>query len=151
VTDLTPSLRSVHRSAYGLGLALCFGAPGLIAVLLGSGVVPPGAQVPEGLFQQIGYLFTGLVFLTGAWVWWRSGKTLREFKALQACRRPAVILREGVIYAVVLETSSLCGLVYWILVGEHAARHAWGFVLLTPILFLALMPRYDRWAKALED
>ncbi len=143
------TLQSAHRRAYGLGLILCFVTSGLIAVLLRSGVVPPGTQVPEGIFQQIGYLFTGLVFLTAAWVWWRSGRVLRTFKILPEARRPALILREGLLYAGVLETSSLCGLVYWILVGDHAARHVGGFILLTPMLYLALMPRYDRWAKAL--
>jgi hypothetical protein len=98
----------------------------------------------------VGYLFTGLVFLSGAWVWWRSGRALREFKDLPEGRRPAAILREGLLYAVAFEASSLCGLVYWILVGSHAARHVWGFLLLTPLLFLALVPRFDRWAKSLE-
>ncbi len=143
-----PTLRSAHRTAYALGLALCLGTPGLIGVLLRSGLVPPGTQAPEGIFQQIGYLFTGLVFLTAAWVWGRSGRVLRSFSLLPETRRPAVILREGLLYAGALETSSLCGLVYWILVGEHAARHVWGFILLTPLFYLALMPRYDRWAKA---
>jgi hypothetical protein len=114
-------------------------------------VVPPGTQVPEGIFQQIGYLFTGLVLLAAAWVWWRSGRVLRTFKAFPEVQRRAVILREGLLYAAVLETSSLCGLAYWILVGDHAVRHVWGFILLTPMLYLALVPRYDRWAKALES
>ncbi len=143
------ALRSAHRRAYGVGLALCLGAPGLMAILLRSGAIPPGAQVPEGVFQQIGYLFTGLVFLTGAWVWWRSGHILRGFKVLPESSRPAAILREGLIYAAVLETSSFCGLAYWLLVGDRGGRHVWGFILLTPVLYLALMPRYDRWAKAL--
>lgn len=143
------ALRSAHRRAYGLGLALCLGTPALLAVLLRSGAIPPGAQVPEGIFQQIGYLFTGLVFLTGAWVWWRSGHILRGFKLLPESRRPAVILREGLIYAVVLETSSVCGLAYWLLVGDRGAHHVWGFILLTPVLYLALMPRHHRWLEAL--
>ena len=145
------TLRSAHRRAYGLGLALCFGTPGLIAVLLRSGGIPPGTHVPDGIFQQIGYLFTGLVFLSAAWVWWRSGRVLREFKALPEIRRSAVILQEGLLYAAAFETSSFCGLVYWILVGDHGERHVWGFILLTPMLYLALMPRYDRWVKALKS
>ena len=136
--------------AYALGLALCFGTPGLIAVLLLSGVVPPGTETPDGIYQQLGYLFTGLTFLSVAWVWWRSGRQLSEFKALPPGQRPSVILREGLLYAAVFEASSLCGLVYWILVGSHAARHAWGFILLTPVLFITLVPRYDRWVKSIE-
>lgn len=144
------ALRRAHRLVYGMGLVLCFGLAGLIGVLLRSGAVPPGTQTPEGICQQIGYLFTGLVGLTAAWVWWRTGTVLREFKALSEARRPAVILREGLLWAAVLETSCLCGLAYWALVGHHAVRHVWGFILLTPLLYLALMPRYDRWAGALE-
>jgi hypothetical protein len=150
MNEATEPLRSAHRLAYALGSALCFGTPGLIAVLLLSGVVPPGTHLPEGIYQQLGYLFTGLVFLSGAWVWWRSGQVLREFRELSEIQRPAVILREGLLYAAVFEASSLFGLVYWILVGAHAVRHAWGFILLTPLLFLALVPRYDRWLKGLE-
>jgi hypothetical protein len=142
------TLRSVHRRAHGLGLALCLGTPALVAGLVGSGAVPPGTQVPEGIYQQIGYLFTGLVFLSAAWVWGRSGQVLRGFKALPEDRRPAVVLREGLLYAAALDLSCCCGLVYWLLVGNHGARHVWGFILLTPILFLVLMPGYDRWAKA---
>ena len=145
------SLRSAHRMAYGMGLALCLGTPTLIAMLLLSGVVSPGTQVPEGLYQQVGYLFTGLVFLSGAWVWGRRERVLREFKGLIEDQRPSVILRESLLYAAVFEASSLCGLVYWTLVGGHAARHVWGFVLLTPLLFFALVPRYEWWAKSLES
>lgn len=145
------SLRSAHRRAYAVGLLLCFGTPGLIGLMLGLGVVPPGQQVPEGIYQQVGYLFTGLVFLSGAWVWGRRGRMLREFKGLPESRRPAVILRDTLLYAVLFEASSLCGLVYWLLVGAHAARHVWGFLLLTPLLFLGLVPRFEQWSKALES
>jgi hypothetical protein len=61
-----------------------------------------------------------------------------------------VILREVLVYAALFEASSLCGLVYWTLVGAQAPRHAWGFILLTPALFLALVPRARRWRQALE-
>lgn len=146
----TDPLRAAHRLAYLLGLVLCVGTPSLIALLLLLGVVAPGQQTPEGIYQQVGYLFTGVVFLSAAWVWWRSGRMLREFKAVPAAKRPSVVLRESLIYAVVFEASSLCGLVYWTLVGAHAARHAWGFILLTPVLFLTLVPKYDRWANHLN-
>jgi hypothetical protein len=149
VNGTAPTLRSTHRTAYGLGLVLCLGTPSLITVLLLSGTVPPGNQPPEGLYQQIGYFLTGLVFLTAAWVWGRSSRVLRSFGALPEFERPATILREGLLYAGLLETSCFCGLVYWVLVGEQAMRHVWGFILMTPLLFLALMPRYERWAKAL--
>jgi hypothetical protein len=144
------ALGSAHRRAYALGLALCLGTPALIAALLLSGAVPPGQQAPEGVYQQLGYLFTGVVFLSASWVWWRSGRVLSAFRDLPESRRPRVILREGLLYAAIFEASSLCGLVYWMLVGAHAARHAWGFILLTPALFVALVPRANRWKRALE-
>jgi protein-S-isoprenylcysteine O-methyltransferase Ste14 len=150
VNGRADDLRARHRLAYGLGLALCLGTPGLISVLLLTGTIPPGSQAPEGFYQDLGYLFTGLVFLTAAWVWWRSGQALRAFKALPKAQQAAFVLRESLLYAAVFEASSLLGLVYWILVGSHAARHAWGFIVLTPVLFAALVPRYDRWEKALE-
>ena len=150
MTDAADSLRSTHRRAYGLGLALCCGTPGVISVLLLAGVIPPGTEPPEGIHQQIGYLFTGLVFLSAAWVLWRSGQALREFRGVAAAQRPLVLLRECLLYAAVLDLSSLCGLVYRPQVGSQAGRHAWSFILLTPALFLALVPREARWRKALE-
>lgn len=151
MNGLIDDLRIKHRMAYGLGLGLCLGTPGLIALLILSGAIPPGPQAPEGIYQELGYLFTGLVFLSAAWVWWRSGRALRTFQALSAPQRPAFVLTETLLYAAAFESSSLLGLVYWALVGSHAARHAWGFIVLTPVLFAALVPRPDRWEKALES
>ena len=150
MSDAADPLRTAHRRAYGLGLALCCGTPGVIAILLLAGVIPPGTESPEGIHQQIGYLFTGLVFLSSAWVLWRSGQALREFPGVAEAQRPLVLLRECLLYAAVLDLSSLCGLVYWTQVGSQASRHAWSFILLTPALFLALVPREARWRKALE-
>ena len=137
--------------AYGTGLALCFGTSGLIALLLVFGVVPAGTHLQEGPFLQAGYLFTGLVFLSATWVWWRSNLILRAFKDRPGPQRPGALLRECLVYAVVFETSSLCGLAYWMLVGHQAPRHVWGFVAMTPLLFLSLVPRFPRWARALRD
>ncbi len=151
MNGLIAELRARHRTAYGLGLALCFGTPGLIAMLILSGVVPPGTQAPLGFYQDLGYLFTGVVFLSAAWVWWRSGRALRAFRTLPESQRAAFVLSESLLYAAAFESSSLLGLVYWALVGSHAARHAWGFIVLTPVLFAVLVPRCDRWEKALES
>lgn len=151
MNGLTDDLRTRHRTAYGLGLVLCLGTPGLIAILILSGAIQPGTHAPEGFYQDLGYLFTGLVFLSAAWVWWRSGRALRAFKILPGPQRPAFVLVEILLYAAAFEASSLLGLIYWVLVGSHATRHAWGFIVLTPVLFAALVPRYDRWEKALES
>ncbi|WLT32891.1 hypothetical protein [Geothrix sp. PMB-07] len=131
-------------------MALCAGTPAFIALLLLTRVVPPGSQAPEGGAQQVGYLFTGLVFLSGAWVWSRRGRVLRGFKSVAEAQRPSLILRESLLYAAAFEASSVWGLIYWTLVGGQAARHVWGFLLLTPMLFLALVPRFGHWAKRLE-
>ncbi len=150
MTGATEPLRSAHRMGYLMGLVLCFGTPGLIGALVLSGMVPGGSQDLEGVHQQVGYLFTGLVFLAAAWVWWRSGRMLSDFKDLPEAERPAKVLRETLLYAAIFEISSLCGLIYWVLVGHRATRHVWGFILLTPLLFLTLVPGYDRWVKHLE-
>lgn len=144
------SLEAAHRTAYALGLSLCLGTPALVAGLVAFGIIPPGSQAPVGLFQQLGYLFTGIVFLSATWVLWRSGRVLRTFRELPEARRPQVVLRESLVYAAVFESSAILGLIYWMLVGTHAARHVWGFIALTPILFFCLVPRGDRWMKALE-
>lgn len=143
-------LRAAHRMAYVMGLALCLGTPALIAGLLVSGLVPPGVQAPEGTYLQLGYLFTGIVFLSATWVLWRSGRVLRGFRQLTEAQQPQVILRESLIYSAIFESSAILGLIYWMLVGTHAARHAWGFIVLTPVLFFCLVPRGERWMKALE-
>jgi len=150
VSGGTEALRSAHRVAYGAGLALCLGTPGLIAALLLSGSVPAGTQPPEGMILQVGYLFTGFVFLSATWVWWRSTRALQAFRDVPEVRRPSVILREVLISALALEPSCLYGLIYWMLVGSRSPRHVWGFILMTPLLFLALVPRFSRWARALD-
>lgn len=144
------ALRPFHRVAYGVGLALCLGTPGLIVALLLSGAVPAGTQAPEGVLRQVGYLFTGFVFLSATWVWWRSTRALQAFREVPAAQRPSVIFREGLVSALALESSCLCGLIYWMLVGSHSPRHVWGFILMTPLLFLALVPRFSRWVGALD-
>ncbi len=145
------ALRSAVRTGHLLGMALCFGTPVLVAALILTGTVPPGREPLGGISQQVGYLLTGLVFLSAAWVWWRSGRVLGGFRELPDASRPSTVLRESLLYAAAFEVSSLCGLAYWMLVGAQAVRHVWGFILLTPVLFLALVPGYDRWAKPLED
>lgn len=145
------SLRLAHRMAYLLGGLLCFGTPGVISILVLLRMVPPGTQPVTGSVQQVGYLLTGLVFLSAAWVWWRRGRALAAFPSAPEVARPGLVMRETLVFAGALETSSLCGLVYWLLVGQQALRHVWGFILLTPLLFLVLVPRYDHWHQGLTD
>ena len=144
------SLGAACRQGRLLGLALCLGTPALFAGLILSGLVPPGEQPAEGGYLQIGHLFTGVVFLSAAWVVWRRGAVLRTFRQVPDSRRPGLALRETLLYAALFELSSLCGLAWWILVGRHGARHVFGFIILTPILFLALAPSLEHWSKAQE-
>ena len=144
------SLAAAHRQASLMGWALCAGTPALIVGLILSGFLPAGEHRPEGLYLQLGHAFTGLVFLAAAWVLWRRGSALGSFHRIPAPRRAGVLLRETLLYAALLELSSLYGLVYWILVGKHAGRHVAGFVILAPLLFLVLRPRLDQWMRAAE-
>ena len=151
MNESSDALRAAHRLAYGLGLGLCLGTSGLITLLLRTGVLPPGTEAPVGTYLQLGYLFTGIVFLSATWVWWRRAQSLRGLKDLPEAQRPARIFHECLLYAAVFEASCLCGLIYWLLVGAQASRHAWGFILMTPLLFLTLVPSYRRWEQALVD
>ncbi|WP_257306626.1 hypothetical protein [Geothrix campi] len=141
-------IRAAYRRARLVGFALCLGTPALIGGLILSGLVPPGEQLPEGTLLQLGHIFTGLVFLSAAWVLWRRGSVLRSFQQVPEPGRPGVVLRETLLYAALFELSSLYGLIYWILVGKYAARHVFGFILFSPLLFLALAPRLHRWVEA---
>jgi hypothetical protein len=150
VNDAPESLRTACRLARMVGLALCVGTPVLIGGLILSGLVPAGEQLPEGTYLQLGHVFTGLVFLSAAWVLWRRGTMLKAFHQTPEPRRAGVVLRETLLYAALFELSSIYGLVYWILVGKHAGRHVFGFIILSPLLYLVLAPRLGHWLKALE-
>ena len=136
------------RPAYMTGLALCLGLPTLAALLVLTGAIPAGNQPPEGLVQQVGYQLTGLVFLAAAIVFSRPGRAFQRLAALPSEERPAAVRSECLVVASILQVGVLCGLAYWAMVGVHAPRHAWGFLLTTPMLYVALVPRPARWAKA---
>ncbi|WP_291271969.1 hypothetical protein [Geothrix sp.] len=148
MTDAPDSLSSSYRLARLAGFGMCLGTPVLIAALVLSGLVPAGENRPEGSLLQIGHAFTGLVFLSAAWVLWRRGVVLGAFHRVPESQRPRVLLRESLLYSALFELSSFYGLVYWLLVGRYALRHVLGFILLAPLLFLAFVPRLDRWVRA---
>ena len=150
MNDAPEPLCTACRLAYLAGLALCLGTPILVGALILSGLVPPGNHPPEGTYLQVGHLFTGLVFFSAAWVLWRRGAVLKAFPGVPAPQQAGVILRETLLYAALFELSSLYGLVYWLLVGTYAARHVFGFIVLSPLLFLAFTPRLRHWAKPPE-
>ena len=141
-------LPGAGRTAYGAGLALALGGSALAAVLMLSGGVPPGSQRPEGTLLQLGYLFTGTVFLAAALVAGRMGRSRRALAGLSPEARGAEVRRACLGAALLCQVGALCGLAYWALAGAHAGRHAWGFVATTPLLYLALVPRPGRWLRA---
>ena len=148
MTGTSAPLAGAVRRAWFMGLALCLGTPALVAGLVLSGLAPAGTQRPEGTYLQLGHIFTGLVFLSAAWVLWRKGVILRTLPQVPEALRPGLALRETLVYAALFELSSLYGLVYWLLVGAHAGRHVAGFIVLPPLLFLVLAPRRRHWQAA---
>lgn len=151
--DDAPELKAIlpaYKRARVAGLVICVAWPLLLMVMVATGAVKPGNAPMTGAAKQIGYTFTGLVFLAAAWVTWRSGKVLKGFRDLAPESRPGVVFRESLIYAAVFETSSLWGLLYWMMVGTAAARYVGTFMALTPIMFLFFVPRFYAWKVALE-
>jgi len=148
VKDGPGPLEAAIARARQVGLALCLGTPALLGALILAGVVAPGEERPEGVYLQLGHIFTGLVFLSAAWVLWRKGTVLKAFHQVLEAHRAGVVLRETLLYAALFELSSLYGLVYWLLVGRYAARHVFGFIILSPLLFLALAPWRRHWLEA---
>ena len=146
VTALLPA----YRQARVVGLFICVAWPLLLMVLVATGVVKPGTAPMTGAALQIGYTFTGLVFLSAAWVTWRSGQILKGFRDLAPERRGRVLFRESLIYSALFELSCLWGLLYWMMVGQAAARYVGAFMALTPIMFLFFVPRFPAWKLALE-
>ena len=144
------ALQPAYRQARVVGLFICVAWPLLLMVLVATGAVQPGTAPMTGPARQIGYTFTGLVFLSAMWVTWRSGKVLKGFRDLEPERRPRVVWRESLVYAALFELSSLWGLLYWMMVGQAAARYVGAFMALTPIMFLFFVPRFHAWKLALE-
>ena len=144
------SLLPAYRRARLVGLIICVAWPLLLIVMVATGSVKPGTAPMAGPAKQIGYTFTALVCLAAAWVTWRSGKVLKGFRELSLEERPRVVMRESLIYAAVFETSSLWGLLYWMMVGQNGARFVGTFMALTPLMFFLFVPRLHAWKLALE-
>ena len=149
--DAQGALRGAHRKAWGAGLTACLAAPLLVLALAAGGVLAPGGNPVEGLYQQLGYTFTGLVFLSAAWAAWHRGRILKTFGGLPAAQRPGFLRREALRFAALAATSALWGALYWRMVGWQALRHALTFLLLTPVMFLCFMPGLQVWARAQKE
>lgn len=151
MADVPEDLRAVHRKARAVGLACCIAGPLVLLGLAATGVLAPGTNAVAGLSQQVGYTFTGLVFLAAAWMTWRKGRILRSFGSLAPGVQPRILLRESLLYTALSATSALWGTLYWMLVGWNAIRHVLAFLLLTPAMFLFLVPDLGTWVRALKE
>lgn len=134
-----------------VGLAACLSGPLLILGLAAAGVLAPGVNPVTGIYQQVGYTFTGLVFLAAAWAAWRRGRVLKAFGEVSAKVWPGILRREALLAAALSLTSALWGALYWGLVGWNALRHALAFLFLPPVMFLCLMPGLQVWARAQKE
>lgn len=142
-------LRTAFQRAYLVGLVICVVWPLMLQLLLGR-AIQAGSHAPAGVFQQLGYTFTGLTFLAAAFVTWRSQKVRGGFRDLDPAARPGVIFRETLIYSALFELSSLYGLLYWMMVGRdpQGAQFARTFLVLSSVMFFAFVPRLGAWQAA---
>lgn len=146
-------LRALHKAyqrAYLLGLLMCVMWPLVLILMVGAGLVKPGQNAPDGVFQQLGYTFTGLAFASAAFVTWRSGNVRKDFRGVDPARRPGLLFREVVLYSALFELSCLYGLGYWMLVGLPGRQHAFSFMMLAPLMFFFFVPRFEAWKVAAE-
>jgi hypothetical protein len=148
-TDELLPLNRAFRIGYGLGLAICVAWPLAIQLMLGS-AIRSGTIPPLGVARQLGYTFSGLTMLAALFVTWRWGKVRDGFKALAPRERPAVLLRETLVYAALFELTTLYGIIYYALAGPLAERYARSFVALTTIMFFVFVPRLDAWREAAQ-
>lgn len=149
--EIREAWRGTHRRVRGIGLGACLAAA-LLSLGLGAvGVVPPGANAVEGVYQQTGYTFTGLVFLTGAWAVRRRRLVLGAFAGAEPAERERLLRREAVLSAVLGGTSILWGILYWRMVGWNGLRHSLAFLVLAPVMFLWFMPGQEAWARTQKE
>jgi hypothetical protein len=151
MSEVPEELRAIHRRIWIAGLVLCLLGPLILLGLVSQGLVPPGSHAVEDIYQQVGYTFTGLVFLAAAWMAWRKGRVLATFRAQLPGNRPRFLVRETLFYTALSGSSSLWGTLYWMLVGWNAFRHVVAFLLITPALFLFFVPSLGTWVRALQE
>lgn len=143
------ALHKAYRWSYLAGLSLCLFWP-LMLQLLFTGFITPGKNPPEGVIQDLGYTFTGLVLLIAGFVTWRSGKMRAGFQALDRSVRPRIMAREILVYSALFELSCFFGLAYWAMTGLGGLRYARSFIVLTSVMFFVFVPRFEAWRKAAE-
>ena len=143
----TPTLDKAFRWAYPAGLLLCVAWPLALQLMLGT-VIRQGVLPPGGVAQQLGYTFSGLTFLIALFITWRWSKVRAAFPATPAPARPGILLRETLLYAALLELTSLFGILYYALGGPLAERYSRSFIALSTVMFFVFVPRLDAWRQA---
>jgi len=143
----TAAWRRAFLFAYGLGLVLCVIWPLVLQAMLGS-LLQPGILGPSGLAEDLGYTFTGLVFLGALFAHRRSRKARAAFAALDLSQRARVVAMETLLYSAIFALSMLYGLLYHGLGGPRAERYARTFIALAPVMFLLFVPRLGAWLRA---
>ncbi|HEX9080746.1 MAG TPA: hypothetical protein VF768_00635 [Holophagaceae bacterium] len=149
--DEIPRLRQAHRRALVSGLSLTLGASLVVTGLAVLGILSPGRAPVEGVYQQAGFSFTGLVFLASAWMAWHRIRALKRFARLPASDQAAALLREARAFALAAVPSALWSGWYWSLVGWGAVRHVLTFLVLPPIMFLCFMPGLNAWTHVRKE
>lgn len=146
---LAPAFRRAFCLAYGVGVLLCIVWPltvqGLLRFLL-----HPGRLGPSPLAEELGFTFTGLVFLSALFVHGRSRKVRAGLAAKAADRHTRVMAVEILLYSTIFELSVLFGLLYYALGGPQAERYARSFIALAMVMFLVFVPRLGAWQRASE-
>jgi hypothetical protein len=146
---LAPAFRRAFFLAYGAGVLLCIVWPltvqGLLPFLL-----HPGRLGPSPLAEELGFTFTGLVFLSALFVHGRSRKVRAGLAVRAAGRHTRVMAVEILLYSAIFELSVLLGLLYYALGGPQAERYARSFIALAPVMFLVFVPRLGAWQRASE-
>ena len=141
----SPAFRRAYSLAYGLGTLLCVVWPLVLQGVLGT-ILPPGSLGMQGLAEELGYTFTGLVVLGVLFVRWRFGRIRTGFAALDESRQVKVMTLEILLYAAIFELSALFGLVYYGMGGPE--RYARSFIGLATAMFLVFVPRMAAWRQA---
>ena len=138
-------LTKAFRLGYGLGLIICVAWPLVLQLMLGTTILA-GTAPPDGAVRELGYTFTGLTFASALFVTWRWGKVRKALPSVPPASRPRLVVRETLLYAAVLELSSLYGLLYYALGG--LPRFARAFIALTTLMFFIFVPRIQAWRDA---
>ena len=146
--DVAPFAKA-FRLAYPMGMVLCVAWPLALQLLLGT-VIRQGPTPPGGVAEQLGYTFSGLTLLIALFLTWRWGKVRAAFAGVPAQQQPAIVFREILLYAALLELTSLFGILYYALAGPLAERYSRSFIALTSIMFFVFVPRLDAWRHAAQ-